>query len=68
MVSSDYVLAGGAVNEAFFRIEFLQPSDPADGFFGNPVVGMVHGLVMLVFIGFHVVFHRQRKLALPVNP
>lgn len=69
MVSSYYMLAGGAVNEAFLRIEFLQPSlDPANGFFGNPVIGMVHGVVMLMFIVLLVVFLRQRKIALPVNP
>ena len=48
MLLSAYNLFGGAVNEAFLRIRPLRVV-AGDNLFASPVVGMTHGLVMLVF-------------------
>ena len=52
MVGSYYVLVGGGVNEVFLRVNTLRPI-----FLTRPqVVGQVHGLVMLGFLGLIIGF------------
>ena len=43
------ILFGGAVNEAYLRIRPLRGL-AGDNLFVSPLVGMTHGLVMLVFV------------------
>ncbi len=49
MLLSAYNLFGGAVNEAYLRIRSLRQL-AGDNVFASPLVGMTHGLVMLVFV------------------
>ena len=49
MLLSAYNLFGGAVNEAFLRIRPLRGL-AGDNVLASPLVGMTHGLVMLVFM------------------
>jgi hypothetical protein len=49
MLLSAYNLFGGAVNEAFLRIRPLRGL-AGEKLFASPLVGMTHGLVMLVFV------------------
>ena len=49
MLLSAYNLFGGAVNEAFLRIRPLRGL-AGDNILASPLVGMTHGLVMLVFV------------------
>ena len=49
MLLSAYNLFGGAVNEAFLRIRPLRGL-AGDNIFASPLVGMTHGLVMVVFV------------------
>ena len=50
MLLSAYNLFGGAVNEAFLRIRPLRGL-AGDSILASPLVGMTHGLVMMVFVG-----------------
>jgi uncharacterized membrane protein len=47
MILSYYVLIGGGVNEVFLRVEALRPILTREG---PQLVGMTHGVVMLVFL------------------
>jgi uncharacterized membrane protein len=49
MLLSAYNLFGGAVNEAYLRIRPLRGL-VGDNIFASPLVGMTHGLVMLMFV------------------
>lgn len=49
MLLSGYNLFGGAVNEAYLRIRPLR-SLAGDNILGSQLVGMTHGVVMLVFV------------------
>jgi uncharacterized membrane protein len=49
MLLSAYNLFGGAVNEAYLRIRPLREL-AGDNVLASPLVGMTHGLVMLVFV------------------
>jgi hypothetical protein len=49
MLLSAYNLFGGAVNEAYLRIRPLRVL-AGDNILASPLVGMTHGLVMLVFV------------------
>ena len=49
MLLSAYNLFGGAVNEAYLRIRPLREL-AGDNILASPLVGMTHGLVMLVFV------------------
>ena len=49
MLLSAYNLFGGAVNEAYLRIRPLRGL-AGDNILASPLVGMTHGLVMLVFV------------------
>ena len=65
MVVSYYMLAGGAVNEAFLRIGSLKPyiepfPNPLGGTV-HPVLGMVHSILILVFMIVLVVFVARRQ-------
>lgn len=63
MLLSAYNLFGGAVNEAFLRIQPLREIAGRD-ILASPVVGMTHGVVMMVFtalILFYVVASIVRR-------
>ena len=49
MLLSAYNLFGGAVNEAYLRIRPLRGL-AGDNILASPLVGMTHGVVMLVFV------------------
>jgi hypothetical protein len=49
MLLSAYNLFGGAVNEVYLRIRPLR-NLAGDNILASPIVGMTHGLVMLVFV------------------
>ena len=49
MLLSAYNLFGGAVNEAYLRIRPLRGL-AGENILASPLVGMTHGLVMLVFV------------------
>ena len=49
MLLSAYNLFGGAVNEAYLRISFLHALAGGD-IQSSPLVGMTHGMVMMIFI------------------
>jgi hypothetical protein len=49
MLLSAYNLFGGAVNEAYLRVPPLRRL-AGENIFTSPLVGMTHGLVMLVFV------------------
>ena len=57
IVLSYYLLVGGAVNEAFLHTPPLRPYIIG----GSPVVGMVHGVVQLFFIGLLVFYLRKYR-------
>ena len=64
MIVSYYMLAGGAVNEAFLHIAVLKLYGFPSGT-QHPVVGVVHSVVMLAFIILLMVFLLRRKKWLP---
>ena len=49
MLLSGYNLFGGAVNEVYLRVRSLRRL-AGDTILGSPLVGMTHGVVMLVFV------------------
>jgi hypothetical protein len=49
MLLSAYNLFGGAVNEAYLRIRPLRGL-AGDNILASPLVGMTHGLIMLMFV------------------
>lgn len=49
MLLSAYNLFGGAVNEAYLRVRPLRTL-AGDNILSAPIVGMTHGVVMLVFV------------------
>ena len=63
MVVSYYMLVGGAVNEAFLRIDVLQPYYPEG--MPSPVFRMVHSIAWLAFGILLVVLLRRRRPWLP---
>ena len=63
MVVSYYMLVGGAVNEAFLRIDVLQPYYPEG--MPSPVFRMMHSIVGLAFGILLVVLLRRRRQWLP---
>jgi hypothetical protein len=74
MLLSAYNVFGGAVNEAYLRIRPLRGL-AGENILASPLVGMTHGLVMLVFvllIGGYVaasfVSQARRRLISSVTP
>jgi uncharacterized membrane protein len=49
MLLSAYNLFGGAVNEVYLRVRPLRTL-AGDNILNSPIVGMTHGMVMLVFV------------------
>ncbi len=59
MTVSYYMLVGGAVNEAFLRIDVLQPYYPQG--MPSPVFGMVHSVVGVGFVVLLVALLRRQR-------
>ncbi len=67
MLLSAYNLFGGAVNEVFLRVQPLRVLTGSDSL-ASPLVGMTHGIVMLVFLVIilaYVVASRRRSTPSP---
>jgi uncharacterized membrane protein len=66
MVASYYILIGGAVNEAFLRIDILRAMAP--DVLNSPLVGMTHFAVMAAFailVAYFNVRYRRRRVPTP---
>ena len=59
MTVSYYMLVGGAVNEAFLRIDVLPPYYPQG--MPSPVFGMVHSVVGVGFVVLLVALLRRQR-------
>ena len=62
MVTSYYMLVGGAINEAFLRIEFF--TSLAQGNDSN-ILGIAHSITMLIFLiiaGYYLIRYRKWEM------
>lgn len=63
LVVSYYLLIGGAINETFLHVPNLRPYIINNA----PIVGIMHGITQLIFIGVLIYFLRKYRSKVDIN-